>query len=121
MLYEVITEPVSRVLVNSKSELSLAVKSIIQSGDYSKIKTNTVLLEYDNRLEWETIIDQIVNNSKINLMLYKDNPYFSWKSARNIYTDYNIDVWWRGTANGNLSALISYVIHRSNLASYNFV
>ncbi len=109
-------EPVSRVLVNSKSELSLAVKSIIQSGDYSKIKTNTVLLEYDNRLEWETIIDQIVNNSKINLMLYKDNPYFSWKSARNIYTDYNIDVWWRGTANGNLSALISYVIHRSNLA-----
>lgn len=109
-------EPIHRVLVNNKSELTMAVKSIIQSGDYTNIGTNSILLQYDNKLDWESIIDQVVNVSKMNLMLYKDNPYFSWKSARNIYTDYNIDVWWRGTANGNLSALISYIIHRSNLA-----
>ncbi len=109
-------EPIHRVLVNNKSELTMAVKSIIQSGDYTNIRTNSVLLQYDNKIDWESVIDQVVNVSKMNLMLYKDNPYFSWKSARNIYTDYNIDVWWRGTANGNLSALISYIIHRSNLA-----
>ncbi|QEN04869.1 amino acid permease [Thiospirochaeta perfilievii] len=109
-------EPVHRVLVNNKSELTMAVNSIIQSGDYSNISTNSVLLQYDNKINWESVIDQVVNKSQMNLMLYKDNPYFSWKSARNVYTDYNIDVWWRGTANGNLSALISYIIHRSNLA-----
>lgn len=108
-------EPVHRVIINNRSDLTMAVRSIIQSGDYSNIKTNSILLQYDNRIDWESIIDQVVNVSKMNLMLYKDNPYFSWKSARNIYTDYNIDVWWRGTANGNLSALISYIIYRSNL------
>jgi len=109
-------EPVHRVIVNNKSELTMAVNSIIQSGDYSNIRTNSVLLQYDNKINWESVINQVVNKSQMNLMLYKDNPYFSWKSARNVYTDYNIDVWWRGTANGNLSALISYIIHRSNLA-----
>lgn len=109
-------EPLHRVLINNRSDLTMAVKSIIQSGDYSNIRTNTVLLQYDSKVEWESVIDQVVNVSKMNLMLYKDNPYYSWKSARNVYTDYNIDVWWRGTANGNLSALISYIINRSNLA-----
>lgn len=109
-------EPVHRVVINNKSDFTVAVKNIIQAGDYTNIDTNSVLLQYDNRIDWESVIDQVVNISKMNLMLYKDNPYFSWKSARNIYTDYNIDVWWRGTDNGNLSALISYIIHRSNLA-----
>ncbi|MBN2616687.1 MAG: amino acid permease, partial [Spirochaetales bacterium] len=110
-------EPVNRVLVNNKSDLTNSVRSIIQSGDYSNIKTNTVLLQYDSKVDWEVIIDQVVNSLGMNLMLYKDNPFYSWKSSRNIYSEYNIDVWWRGTNNGNLSALLSYVIHSSNLAN----
>lgn len=110
-------EPVHTISVSAKSDLTMAVNSIIQSGDYSNIKTNGVLLQYDSSVDWEKIIDQVVNVSSLNLMLYKDNPYYSWKSSKNIYTDYNIDVWWRGTDNGNLSALISYVIYRSNLAA----
>lgn len=110
-------EPIHRVKVSSKQEITLAINSIIQSGDYSNINTNSVLLQYDDRVNWESVIDQVVNRSKINLMLYKDNPFYAWKSAKNVYADYNIDVWWRGTDNGNLSALISYVIHRSNIAS----
>lgn len=111
-----LVEPVNKVIVNGRSDITMAVKSIIQAGNYSNIKSNTVLLQYDNRVDWECVVDQVVNTSGMNLMLYKDNPFFSWKSARNVYSDYNIDVWWRGTANGNLSALISYIIHRSNLA-----
>ncbi|MGL1892793.1 MAG: amino acid permease [Spirochaetaceae bacterium] len=108
--------PVHRIRVNNNAELTMSVNSIIQAGDFSNIDTNSILLQYDSKINWESVIDQVVNVSKLNLMLYKDNPYYSWKSARNIYTDYNIDVWWRGTDNGNLSALIAYVIHRSNLA-----
>jgi len=110
-------EPIHKILVGSKSELSTAVNNIIQSGDYSNIKTNTVLLQYDSRINWESIIDQVVNRSSLNLLLYKDNPFYSWKSIKNVYSEYSIDVWWRGTDNGNLSILISYIIYRSNLIS----
>jgi amino acid transporter len=108
---------VHRIKVNTKNDLTTAVLSILQAGDYSNIETNSILLQYDSRINWEAIIDQVVNANLMNLLLYKDNPFYSWKASKNIYQDYNIDVWWRGTDNGNLSALISYVILRSNLAS----
>lgn len=109
--------PLNKVIVKNRAELTSSVTNIIQAGDHTHIQSNTVLLEFDSRLNWEQIIDTAVYDSSLNLLVYKDNPFFSWKSIKSRHHEYIIDVWWRGTDNGNLSALISYIILQSNRIS----
>jgi len=83
---------------------SKAISSILQVSLPGDIITNTVLLDYDTRIDNVKVFSRILKLKK-NILLLKSGDLFS-KSR-------NIDIWWRGEKNGNLMVLIAYIINKT--------
>jgi amino acid transporter len=83
-----------------------AVSSIIQSAVPGGLSMNTVLLPIDPRVDLTDLIEKIISLGR-NVLLYKDGDVPEQPKAQ-------IDVWWKGEVNGNLMALLSYIIVQSD-------
>ncbi|MBU1078759.1 MAG: amino acid permease [Spirochaetes bacterium] len=97
--------PQKQVILPANTRFEEAILSIVKSANIIGIDTNTVLIEYDNRMDWPIIIENIINQGK-NLFIYKNG-------IENKTSDH-IDVWWRGEKNGNMMGLIAYIIMNSD-------
>ena len=89
---------------------SKAISSILQVSFPGNIVTNTVLLDYDTRIDNVKVFSRILKLKK-NILLLNSGDLFS-KSR-------NIDIWWRGEKNGNLMVLIAYIINTTLQESKN--
>ncbi|MBN1697669.1 MAG: amino acid permease [Spirochaetales bacterium] len=83
-----------------------AILSILQSSVPGGFNTNTALLPLDPRINNIAVIEEIINMQK-NVLLYKHGIIRDPETRR-------IDIWWKGEENGNLMALLSYIINRSD-------
>ncbi len=94
------------VILPSHRIINDVIISIIESSNIIGIDTNSVMIEYDNRINWPSLIENIINHRK-NLFIFKSG-------ISNEESDH-IDVWWRGEKNGNMMALIAYIILSSDI------
>ncbi len=87
-------------------DFTTAISSIAQSAAPGGLQINTALFPVDDRLNHERIIEDLVRAGN-DVILYKHGHALEQNSG-------TIDVWWKGEANGNLMALLSYIISRSD-------
>jgi amino acid transporter len=86
-----------------------AVIAIIQAAEMTGIESNTVLLEYSEKVDTVKILNSATEKNK-NILLYKgldttvDSRLVKAKGKR-------LDIWWRGERNGNFMALLAYIIN----------
>ncbi len=85
----------------------LSIMSIIQSALPGGFRINTALLPIDARLNYIEIIEKLIR-MEVNILLYKHGKKGT-ESRR-------IDVWWKGEENGNLMAMLAYIISRARLS-----
>lgn len=84
------------------------IQVIVQTSQQSGITANTLLLEYQQKIDTARILKTALNLNK-NILLYK----------RGIAgLDSGLDIWWRGERNGNLMALLSYIINQNRIRSH---
>ncbi len=98
--------PQKNIILPHKTSPDEAIMSIVESANIIGIDTNTILIEYDSRINWPSIIENIIIRDK-NLFIFKSG-------IGNEESNY-IDVWWRGEKNGNMMALIAYIILNSDI------
>jgi len=91
------------IQVQSGSNLSETVQTILQTSHQGGIISNTLLLEYHQRMDTARILKTALDQEK-NILLYKKGMAGQ---------DLRLDIWWRGERNGNLMALLAYIINRS--------
>lgn len=84
------------------------VLSLVQSPLPGNLSINTVLLTIDRRLELMDLIESLMNLSR-HVLLFKHDGKISDGASR-------IDVWWKGAENGNLMALLAFIITQSDRA-----
>ena len=87
------------------------ILSILQAAVPGGFTINTALFPLDPRINHIELIEKIINMEK-NVLLYKHGLVSSPESNR-------IDVWWKGKENGNLMALLSYIINRTDVKEGN--
>ncbi|MDC7224187.1 MAG: amino acid permease [Spirochaetales bacterium] len=86
-----------------------AVLALIQASEMSGLESNTVFLEYSEKVDSVKILNGAMEKNK-NLLLYKgydttvDSRLVKSKAKR-------LDIWWRGERNGNFMALLAYIIN----------
>ena len=103
--------PVEAEVVRSKGDdFDQSILSIIQGAVPGGLHINTVFLPLDNRVHLVSLIEEIIGLGR-NVLLYK--PGTQEESKRN--ESERIDVWWKGEENGNLMALLSYIIVQSDI------
>lgn len=91
-------------IVNTQSPTD-SVLTLIQSGEMTGLNANTVLLEYNGKVDLVKILNGITNQGK-NTLLFKG----SGRKRENLISP-RLDIWWRGERNGNLMALLAYIIN----------
>lgn len=102
--------PVEAEVVRSKNEdFDQSILSIIQGAAPGGLHINTVFLPLDKRLQLVSLIEEIIALGR-NVLLYKPGT----RSEPEINPESRIDVWWKGEENGNLMALLSYIIVQSD-------
>jgi hypothetical protein len=84
-----------------------AILSIVQASIPGGLRINTILLPVDARLNHIEIIEEMINLEN-NVLLYSHGEVTSKDSNM-------IDVWWKGEENGNLMALLAYIINRTDI------
>ncbi len=95
-------------LISTASPADAAI-TLIQSGDMSGLDTNTVLLEYNEKVDSVKILNAASERNK-NIILYKgldstvDSRMVRARGKR-------LDIWWRGERNGNFMALLAFIIN----------
>jgi len=81
-----------------------AINTMVNMSAPAGIHTNSILLEYNSKINIISVINKI--------LLLKKNV-FILKNAEKLKYFENIDLWWRGENNGNLMLLLSYIINNS--------
>ena len=105
---EIVQAPEEYKLVNVKGkDFDGAIMSIVQASMPGALQMNTVFLPIDSRLNLVSLISDLIAVGK-NVLLFKSGNKSSLKS------DNRVDVWWKGEENGNLMALLSYIITQSD-------
>ncbi len=100
--------PVSSNLIEvPDDDYDLSIMSIIQGALPGGFRINTALLPIDARLNYIEIIEKLIR-MEVNILLYKHGKKGT-ESRR-------IDVWWKGEENGNLMAMLAYIIRRARLS-----
>ena len=95
-------------LINTNSPSDAAI-TLIQAGDMSGLETNTVLLEYNDKVDSVKILNAAMEKNK-NIILYKGLD--SIVDSRMVKaSDNRLDIWWRGERNGNFMALLAFIIN----------
>jgi len=92
----------AKILDLDGEDFSKSIVALSQGAIPGGLTMNTVILPVDNRLNFTAIIEKLINLKK-NVLLMK--PGVSQNEA-----DHRIDVWWKGKENGNLMALLGYII-----------
>lgn len=96
----------SQIIESPDDNFDSAILSILQASVPGGFQTNTALLPLDTRINNINVIELIINMQK-NVLLYKHGIIRDPDSRR-------IDIWWKGEENGNLMALLSYIMNRSD-------
>ena len=94
------TVPLSFVKTANMTE---SVITLLQGGNVTGIRNNTVLLAYNSRINSVKVIKAVLDN-KQNLLLYKPGVPTAGRMR--------LDIWWRGERNGNLMVLLAFIINR---------
>ncbi len=99
------------VLYYAGSDINDQLSGIIQSVPAAGFGMNTVLLPVDSRFDSAMLIEHSLRLGK-HILLYKPaaentDPDAPLKTNR-------IDVWWKGAENGNLMALLAFVVKASD-------
>jgi len=103
-----------RIIEVMNDNYSEAILSVVQSALPGGLHVNTALFPIDNRLNYIEIIERMIR-AEINVLLYKHGTGYSVKVVgEDIERVDRIDVWWKGEENGNLMALLSYIISVSD-------
>jgi hypothetical protein len=97
----------AQIVQSSREDFGQSILSIVQAAAPGGFQMNTVFLPLDRRINLIALIEQIMAMKK-NVLLYK--PGFVTSEAK------RIDVWWKGEENGNLMALLAYIINQSELS-----
>lgn len=103
-----IDAPTGQIVKVNGDNFDTAILSIAQAAVPGQLNMNTVLLPLDNRVNLISLIEGLMAMGK-HVLLYKSGLQSS-------NDDRPIDVWWKGEENGNLMALLSYIIVQSDLA-----
>lgn len=83
------------------------ILSILQAAVPGGFKINTALFPLDSRINFFEVTAKLINMGK-NVLLYKHGAASLPESNR-------IDVWWKGEENGNLMALLAYIINKTDI------
>jgi len=98
------------VIVVPNGNYDTSVYSIVQSAAPGGLHMNTVLLPIDTRLTLVDLTQQLIDDGK-HMLLFKPGLAAEGEGK------HRIDVWWKGQENGNLMALLAYIINQSDIAS----
>ncbi len=82
-----------------------SILALMGSCQHSGIAPNTVLIQYNSKLENVKILNQALNLNK-NILFLKNGERFK--------TGGTLDIWWRGEQNGNLMVLLAYIMNLSS-------
>ncbi len=83
------------------------ILSILQAALPGGLHINTALFPIDSRLNYIELIERMIR-AEINILLYMHG-------IPKAESDGRIDVWWKGEENGNLMALLAYIINRTDI------
>ncbi len=86
------------------SDLSKTIISLLQTSNPVGINPNTILLEYNAKVDTVSILDKILTMGK-DILLFN--------GAEKLKEKERLDIWWRGERNGNLMVLLAYIMNRS--------
>lgn len=96
----------ARIVDVDQKEASEFIPAAAQLALPSGLSFNSVLLSADTRLHLSAIIEKLIEQGK-NVMVYQHGPIPVDKAPR-------LDLWWKGEDNGNLMALLAYIIVKSD-------
>ena len=103
-----------QVIAMKENEAEAGILSIAQAALPGGFQTNTILLPMDNRLNLLRIIENLIDQKK-HVLLYRDGEA---ESKQDSEASPRIDLWWKGEENGNLMALLAYIITQSETAQW---
>ena len=86
------------------SDPAKTILTLIQTSNPVGINSNTILLEYN---------DKVDNVSILNKALSLERDILLFKGGEKLSKEERLDIWWRGERNGNLMVLLAYIINRS--------
>ncbi len=86
------------------SDPAKTVLTLIQTSNPVGINSNTILLEYNEKVDNVSILNKALSMEK-DILLFKGGEKLSREDR--------LDIWWRGERNGNLMVLLAYIINRS--------
>ncbi len=95
----------AKIIESVNDNYDNTITSIIQAAVPGGLQMNTALLPLDTRINLVDLIEKIMGAGK-NVLLYRDGKIRNSEKS-------SIDVWWKGEENGNLMALLSYIIQSS--------
>lgn len=96
----------------AKESPTQALGLLTQGGLSPSLAYNTVLLPFDTRLDLVTLIERLIEKNR-NVLLFKDSG-----NSHDKRITPRIDIWWRGMANGNLMAIVAYMMTRDRSSPY---
>ncbi len=86
------------------ADFSRTIISLLQTSNPVGINPNTILLEYNNKIDNVSILDKILSMGK-DILLFNGGEKLKRRER--------LDIWWRGERNGNLMVLLAYIMNRS--------
>lgn len=86
------------------SDPAKTILTLLQTSNPVGINPNTILLEYNHKVDNVAILNRILSMEK-DILLFK--------GGENLTKEERLDIWWRGERNGNLMVLLAYIINRS--------
>ncbi len=95
----------ARIVLSSGEDFNQTILSIAQAAAPGGFQMNSVILPIDSRVNLIALIGELIELKK-NVLLYRHG----WESNPDIK---RIDVWWKGEENGNLMALLAFIINQS--------
>ncbi|MBN2737088.1 MAG: amino acid permease [Spirochaetales bacterium] len=97
----------AQIIEGATNNFNQYILAALQAAAPGGFSSNTILLPSDARINNIDTIEQIINMDK-NVLLYKHGKIQKSSEPR-------IDLWWKGEENGNLMALLSYIINRGDI------
>lgn len=96
-----------KVIESKNDSFDDNIVAISQASYPGNLNINTVMLPVDKRINHVAMIESLVSMGK-NVLLYNHGK-------TSVYAEERIDIWWKDEMNGNLMALLSYIIRQSEV------
>ncbi|TVR72780.1 MAG: amino acid permease [Spirochaetaceae bacterium] len=101
---DVTVPPGARLIRSSEDRFGTSIRSITQSASPGGFKFNTVIVPLDSRLNLTDLVRDLIEDH-VNVILARHGKVEAGADR--------IDVYWKGKENGNLMALLAYIINQS--------